>query len=335
MAQPLICKGLTKTYDGRNVVSDVSLTLPPGQIVVLLGPSGAGKTTLLRLLAGMERPDHGNIQNGDTVLADASRNVPIEKRRIGLIFQDFALFPHLNVTRNITFGLRHLKPENRRDIAEEWLRKLSLQHRREAFPHELSGGEQQRVAIARALAPSPIAILLDEAFSGLDPALRDQTREAVLTVIRETQTPALLVSHDPAEALAHGDMIAVMSDGKLQQVATPETIYQAPANITVARALGPIQSVLTESLPDAWREMYPGAKTIHMRPEAIKLDPASSVALKVQAVRQHGGHLQAVLQLERETITALFPADVTPVSGQTVAVTLNPASVFAFPAPQS
>ncbi|OZB13922.1 MAG: hypothetical protein B7X53_15040, partial [Hyphomonas sp. 34-62-18] len=178
MNAPLSAHGVTRRYGDRAVVDGVSLSLPPGQITALLGGSGAGKSTLLRLLSGLEGVDEGEIRLGEEVLSAHGRTVPAEKRRIGLIFQDFALFPHLTAARNVAFGLKHLPKAEAIARAQAWLARLGLEPRANAYPHELSGGEQQRVAIARALAPEPAAILMDEPFSGLDPSLRDSVRDA-------------------------------------------------------------------------------------------------------------------------------------------------------------
>ena len=190
-------------------VSEASLTLDPGKVTALLGGSGAGKSTLLRLFAGLEPVDAGEIRLSETVLSSTNKTVPAEKRRIGLVFQDFALFPHMTALQNVRFGLKRLPRPERTPVAENWLNRLGLQARINAYPHELSGGEQQRVAIARALAPKPIAILLDEPFSGLDPALREGVREIALSAVREAGIPALLVTHDANEAMAYADYLAV------------------------------------------------------------------------------------------------------------------------------
>ncbi len=333
--QTLTCDGLTKHYHDRAVVNDVSLTLSPGKINVLLGASGAGKTTLLRLIAGMERPDSGQIFSGEDVLSSQARHVPIEKRKIGLIFQDFALFPHLNVQRNVMFGLQHLPREDRRHIADQWLEKMSLSHRREAFPHHLSGGEQQRVAIARALAPAPIAILLDEAFSGLDPALRQQTRDAVLTLIRETKTPALLVSHDPFEALAHGDEVAVMSDGRILQAGTPDTLYRQPNSLLVARALGAVQKVDTSAFPPEWQADLGKAGAVYLRPDAFKVDNERGAAVDILSMRPIGAETRIRIGFGGEELDVDIPRRDAPQSGDTLKLTIDSDCVFSFASPQS
>ena len=326
----LVASDLLKTYFGAPVVSGACLSLHPGEVTALVGRSGAGKTTLLRLLAGMERPDSGIIKSGDQILSDGTVFQPTEHRRIGLIFQDFALFPHMNVIKNITFGLGHLPKEKQTIVALEWLEKLGLQLRGPAYPHQLSGGEQQRVAIARALAPSPVAILMDEPFSGLDPVLREQARSAALSTIRASGTPALMVTHDADEAMAHADQVAVMSQGRILQTGTPEYVYTHPNSLTVAQALGQIYSINKEQLPTAWQSTLPDAKILYIRPEAIQIDPSSNVSLKVEHVRRHGAVTIITLLSGDSQLDAAVITQNPPLPGETIPVQINPASVFTF-----
>ncbi len=335
MRPSLICSKVSKTYADKAIVSEASLSLEPGEITALVGRSGAGKTTLLRLLAGMERPDAGIIKSGSKILSSTSKHIPPEQRRIGLIFQDFALFPHLNVTRNITFGLSHLDAQERATIAETWLEQLALTSRRAAFPHQLSGGEQQRVAIARALAPTPVAILMDEPFSGLDPVLRDQAREVALSAIRNTQTPALMVTHDAAEALEHADNIAIMSHGRILQAGPCEHVYNNPSCLIAAKALGPLQAVETANLPAEWRSILPSAQTLHFRSEALQIDPASDVHLQVTSIRRTGTLTKLTLIHQGQSINAAVVLHRKLSVGDSIPISLNRENVFAFPSPQS
>ena len=245
---PLRAIGVSRAYDGTVVVDEASLTLQPGKITALLGQSGAGKSTLLRLFAGLEPVDAGEIRLGDTVLSSTSLQVPAESRSIGLIFQDFALFPHLNALDNVGFGLRGMNREARRKRAGEWLDRLGLSHRARAYPHQLSGGEQQRVSIARALAAKPVAILMDEPFSGLDVTLKSEVREIALAAVAEAGIPALLVSHDASEAMRDADRIAVMRKGVILQEDTPEELYLHPASLPVARCTA-VGSRIATSVP--------------------------------------------------------------------------------------
>lgn len=276
----LIAENVTRAFGPHKAVDAAGLTLNPGEITALIGSSGSGKTTLLRLLAGMERPDAGRILSGTQELSGASQFVPIEKRRIGLVFQDFALFPHLNVLDNVMFGLRDLPKPDRAATAKSWIEKLGLGHRLEAFPHHLSGGEQQRTAIARALAPKPVAILLDEPFSGLDPAMRDQVRDAALDAVRDANIPALLVTHDANEALVHADTIAVIDSGRILQTGAPEILYRQPVSLNAARALGPVHKIETAALPKAWTSrLNAKSDTLWYRPEALSVQPGNAFSV--------------------------------------------------------
>ena len=211
-------KNLTKLYDDVCAVEDVTLKVKPSEFLTILGPSGCGKTTTLRLLAGFESPTEGSIQIGGNVVADDRHFVPAEHRNIGMVFQDYALFPHVNVADNVGFGLRGRNKDNERQV-KQMLSMVGLSEYANRMPHELSGGQQQRVALARALAPNPDILLLDEPFSNLDTALRAQVRADVRKVLRETETTAIFVTHDQEEALSLSDEVAVIFDGRLVQVA--------------------------------------------------------------------------------------------------------------------
>lgn len=329
MSRALIAENLTKRFAGRAVVDGVSLELQPGTVTALVGGSGAGKTTLLRLFAGMERPDQGIIRVGEDVLSSAKRVAAPEDRGIGLIFQDFALFPNMTVTKNITFGLHKLPRVEREERAKTWLSRLNLEHRSDAFPHQLSGGEQQRVAIARALAPKPVAVLMDEPFSGLDPSLRRQARDAAMSALNEAGTPTLLVTHDAEEAFGLADRIAVMQAGRVLQCDTPEAIYERPVSMDVAAALGPLQQVASAALPEPWRDGVSGDR-VWLRPEAVVLDPNSQVEAQVVGARMAGPHYDVELVLGEVTLRAKLPAQVKAQIGDTLRVSLNHARVHCF-----
>ncbi len=334
--QSLTAKGLWRKFDERAVIKGIDLTLTPGEVTALIGPSGAGKTTLLRLLAGMERPDSGEVSSGDVTLSSTSKFVPIEKRNIGLVFQDFALFPHLNVLQNVMFGLRHLPKPERVAHAEGWITKLGLTKRRDAYPHHLSGGEQQRTAIARALAPEPVAILLDEPFSGLDPAMRDRVREAALSAIRAAGIPALLVTHDANEALVHADRIAVMGEGHILQTGTPEEVYGAPISFEGAAALGPIHSIPFETFQSLWKNITPPhAQILHYRPEAIQIDPLSAVKAKVEATRLAGPVTELVLSVEGQNLFAACQPGHHAELGAEIGISIRPDLIFSFQTTQT
>jgi iron(III) transport system ATP-binding protein len=221
--------GIGHVYDGVTVLDDVSLELAAGEVTCLLGPSGCGKSTLLRIAAGVERQDRGTVAMGGAVVSDGRRHVPPERRGIGLMFQDFALFPHLSVAQNVAFGL--IGPQTARaERARRLLDRVGLARHAEKFPHQLSGGEQQRAALARALAPRPPILLMDEPFSGLDDRLRDGIRDETLAILREEATSVLLVTHEPGEAMRAADSIALMRAGRIVQQGAPYNIYNNPVD---------------------------------------------------------------------------------------------------------
>jgi iron(III) transport system ATP-binding protein len=232
--------GVSKYFGATRAVEGVSLELRGGELVAVLGPSGCGKTTLLRLIAGFERPDAGVVRVGDAEMAGPDRFVAPERRRIGMVFQDYALFPHLDVRANVAFGLTRRAREERVALTRRTLELVGLQHKADRYPHELSGGERQRVALARALAPEPAVVLLDEPFSNLDATLRSDLRREVELILRDAEATALLVTHDQEEALSLADRLAVMRDGSLVQVGAPEDVYARPAGRWAAQFVGEV-----------------------------------------------------------------------------------------------
>jgi iron(III) transport system ATP-binding protein len=224
--------GVEKAFGATRAVDGAGLTVGPGELVALLGPSGSGKTTLLRVIAGFERPDAGHVAVGGRPVAGNGAWVEPEHRRIGMVFQDGALFPHLTVAGNVGFGA------SGRSRVDECLGLVGLSDRAGSYPHELSGGERQRVALARALAADPEVVLLDEPFASLDAGLREALREEVAEILRRAGTSALLVTHDQAEALSLAGTVAVMRDGRVEQVGTPEEIYERPSSRWLAEFLG-------------------------------------------------------------------------------------------------
>ncbi|MEL6324434.1 MAG: ABC transporter ATP-binding protein, partial [Pseudomonadota bacterium] len=332
---PLTLSGLVRTYGGTDVVSDVSLVLAPGQVTALLGPSGAGKSTLLRLLAGLERPDAGTLRSGDTILSSPDTMVPAEKRRIGLIFQDFALFPHLTALENVKFGLTNRRSNEASQTASDWLDRVGLSKRAHAYPHELSGGEQQRVAIARALAPDPVAILMDEPFSGLDPALRDDVRGLALRQIRETNIPALLVTHDADEAMLFADQIAVMRAGKIRQTGTPDEVYRRPNDAETAAALGAFNLIRGQvdaggHVSTPFGDLTPPQPVIGpsvslgVRPEGIQLSTTSSAKATIKSVRRQGPLWRLIIASGGVEATIVLSTQTGVTIGDTVGVALDP-----------
>lgn len=219
-------------------VNDISFTMQNGEILALVGPSGCGKTTTLRLIAGLERPDHGEIWINGREAATPTAFVPPERRGVGMVFQDHALFPHLTVFDNIAFGLRGRKAAEIQQTVDEMLCLVGLEPLARRFPHALSGGERQRVALARALAPQPVLVLMDEPFSSLDTDLRLEMREQVRDLLKAMHATVVFVTHDQEEALYMGDRLAVFLKGKLEQVGTPEQIFQESATRFVAEFMG-------------------------------------------------------------------------------------------------
>ncbi len=237
----LACREVSKSFGPVVALSEFSVQLPQGRILALLGPSGCGKTTALRLIAGFDDPDNGSVTIASRTVYDKRTNTPPEKRRVGMVFQEGALFPHLTVEQNIAFGLS--RDDQRSDRVAEVVRMTGLEGLTHRMPYELSGGQQQRVALARALAPRPELLLLDEPFSNLDPALREQVRRDVMNILRDSDITAIFVTHDQEEAMYVGDSIAVMNRGRIEQQGTPEEIFHRPRTRFVAEFIGMVDFV--------------------------------------------------------------------------------------------
>ncbi len=274
--------GVRQRYGDHEVVRGVDLQIPSGELHVLLGASGSGKTTLLRVAAGLERVFGGEVRIGARVVDAAGTFVPPEARGVGFVFQDYALFPHMRVAENVAFGLGGSKAE-RRAQALELLEDVGLSEKADAWPHTLSGGQQQRVALARALAVEPALMLLDEPFSGLDAALRGEVRRHTRALLARRGVTALMVTHDPEEAIALGQRISVLREGRLEQSGTPDELYHHPATAEVARFLGP--TLRFDSEADGTRAPTPlgpvptslrGPVVVLVRREASSLHPASA-----------------------------------------------------------
>ena len=269
-------RSITKSYGLESVLSDFNLDVWNGSIVGILGMSGSGKTTALRLIAGFEKPDSGIIEMRNEIISNEDTFLPPEQRNVGMVFQDYALFPHLNVEKNISFGLSALEIKSGR--LEEVISMCNLEKYRKKFPQELSGGQQQRVALARALAPNPEVILLDEPFTSLDAHMARDLREEVVTLLKQTETTAIIVTHDQEEALSVCDVVSVLENGKVIQSATPQEIYLNPVSQTVANSVGDpnilkgfsINGRVETSL-GSFVSAYNGALDVSIRPECIEL----------------------------------------------------------------
>ncbi|BBX16417.1 ABC transporter ATP-binding protein [Mycolicibacterium duvalii] len=315
-AASVVAHGLRKAYADRDVLAGVDLEVPAGTITAVLGPSGCGKTTLLRILAGFEEPDAGTVQIGGQLVAGGASTVPVHRRRVGLMPQEGALFPHLSVGENIAFGISGSPREEVRRRVEHWLSVVGLQGRAGARPHQLSGGQQQRVALARALAAQPRVLLLDEPFAALDAGLRVRVREDIAAILRDTGTTALLVTHDQSEALSLADSVALLIDGTIAQHGTPTDLYDRPTTLTIARFVGATieipgtaenQRVHTALGPLRARlPLADGAALAVLRPEQLRLghDPAAAPAT-VTASRFYGAETVLDARLSDGTPIAL------------------------------
>ena len=294
----LRCIRVSKRFGAVRAVEDASVDVSPGSILALLGPSGCGKTTTLRLIAGLETPDAGSIEIGGVVVHGPNGSIAPERRRVGVVFQEFALFPHLDVRRNVGFGLsRRARRDGRID---QVLRLVGLDRLGYRMPDELSGGQQQRVALARALAPDPQLTLLDEPFSNLDAALRVPLREQLRDVLRRAGATAVIVTHDQEEALSLADVVGVMMEGRLVQIATPEEIYRRPATRAVAEFIGDRNFVTAQGIGRAVvselgmvtiPDPMVGTVDLLVRPEALRVtrDPVGQATVRPPLLRPRSG----------------------------------------------
>ena len=352
----LKARGLTRRVGGRAIVSGLSLSVEAGQVTCLLGPSGCGKSSTLRMLAGVDAQDEGEIRIDGALVAGPGVFVPPEARGVGLMFQDFALFPHLTVARNVAFGLRGPRAE-RRARAMDLLERVHMAHHAEAYPHQLSGGEQQRVALMRALAPRPRVMLMDEPFSGLDNRLRDGIRDETLDLLKAEGTAVVLVTHEPEEAMRMADEIVLMRDGRVVQTGAPYNLYHAPAdaaaaaffsdvNVIRGRSKGaltetPFGAFLTPGHPD-------GAEVeIVFRPQHVAIDfdrggrgpnptpmqgtPARGV---VRRARFMGSEslVEFAMDHDGSVLSAVVPAVFLPKPGRPLWLSIRRDRCFVFPA---
>ncbi len=318
MSAPVIrCSQLTKRFDSVLAVDSVDLEIWPGEVIAILGTSGCGKTTLLRLLAGLEAPSSGSVEIQDEVVSTAHYITPPEERGIGMVVQEYALFPHMTAAANVAFGLKGFDRDSRGARVDEVLDLVRLGDLGSRYPYELSGGQQQRVALARTLAPNPVTVLLDEPFSNLDSSMRQSLRQEVEAILRSQRTAAVLVTHDREEAFAIADRVGVMIHGQLLQIDTPDRVYHFPASPEVAALTGPCDFVDGRARGDGGVETELGglgcklpsgrlsqgeAATVLIRPDDLELIPDRDGQGTVVAREFRGDQVVLSVRLDSGTL---------------------------------
>ncbi|WBU62714.1 ABC transporter ATP-binding protein [Paracoccus aerodenitrificans] len=340
----LSLEGIGCRFGDRQVLADISMEAPAGRITCLLGESGCGKSTLLRVIAGIEHPSAGHILMDGSEIAGPARFVEPEQRNIGFMFQDYALFPHLSIRDNLAFGLRGIPAEQRQQRIDEVIAKIGIAHLEGRFPYSLSGGEQQRVALARALAPRPAVLLMDEPFSNLDQGLREYVRRETLATLRELGITAIIVTHDPQEALAMGEHIVLMKQGRIEQQGSPFDIYDRPVSVYAAEFMGPCNR-----LPGIWTGRgietpigyFPASLDLDegdlalacIRPQALTIEPGSEgIAARVVSKTFMGESEQIELSVHplADTLRMHSHQRVKMAVGEKVRLRLNGAQIHVF-----
>ncbi|WP_034389091.1 ABC transporter ATP-binding protein [Hellea balneolensis] len=342
----LVFENIYHSYNGTPALTDISLKADAGEIICLLGQSGCGKTTLLNLAAGILPLQSGEIRLGDDLLAAPSIHLPPEKRPVGLVFQDGALFPHLTVSDNISFGIK--QKSLRQTTVSELLDQIGLAGFEDRYPHTLSGGQQQRVAVARALAAKPAVLLMDEPFANIDIMLRRSLREETRRMLKNRNCITVLVTHDPEEAIETSDKIAIMEKGRIIQYGTAEDIYNAPASLTAALLTGDgiilkamYQDSLLKSAFGTWAQsclknkltQIVGKVNILIRPETISLSDKGGDSLITDIRRTGRNQLITVQSPQTESLTLEISAASNWNIGQSVSLKPEEASLFCFSSP--
>lgn len=340
----LTFEGITQSYGDMRAVNDVSLTVEPGELVCLLGHSGCGKTTLLRIAAGVEQPSAGRVLMDGFEVSGPKAYVEPERRGIGLMFQDYALFPHMSVLQNVMFGLRDLSSSEAGIAARRALSRVGLEHYAEEFPHTLSGGEQQRVALARSIAPRPGVLLMDEPFSNLDRRMRDAIRDETVAILRETGATTIVVTHDPEEAMRIADRIVLMRSGSVIQVGTSEEIYKRPANLFAARFFcdfNEVRGVVANGLASCPVGVFPapdlpdGPAIVCVRPQGLRLKPPGFCLPGRVVSRRFLGEVDMIhidVQGVDRPLQARIHNPVIVKEGQDVGIEIEPKDVLVFAA---
>jgi iron(III) transport system ATP-binding protein len=340
---------VTKSYPAQPLpaVDRLSLELQKGEILALLGPSGCGKTTTLRLIAGFERPDAGVVEIAGKIVADGRLSVPPERRGVGVVFQEYTLFPHLTVDENVLFGLRHLAVQERLRRRREMLDMVGLGSFAQRYPHELSGGQQQRVALARALAPRPAVLLLDEPFSNLDAHLRGQMLQEVHLILRQLETTAVFVTHDHQEAFMVADRVGVLNGGHLEQLSCPEEVYRRPGTRFVARFVGQANfltgrvvrsAIMTDigPFPKPFGLAEGATVELMIRPHHLELRSDATGSAVVVSRRFRGADTLVVVQLPSGvTLDSYQPSTCRFPIGERVTVGAKPCHCVVFSATES
>jgi iron(III) transport system ATP-binding protein len=336
--------GVTQRFGAVTALDNVSLSVAPGEIVALLGHSGCGKTTLLRLAAGVERPSSGRVLLEGRDVSSPGSFVEPEARGVGLVFQDYALFPHLSVRENVRFGLRGYGNAEADATALRAIARVGLADLAEAYPHMLSGGEQQRVALARAVAPRPGVLLMDEPFSNLDRRLRDVVRDETMALLQEIGATSIIVTHDPEDAMRVADRIVLMQQGRIVQIGTAEELYRRPASLFAARFfcdLTEIETVVRDGEVDTPLGRFPapdlpdGAVVLAIRPQAIRLVPKGFCLPARVVTRRFLGevdHIELAVGGLDKPLMARFPTRRdSVVEGEDVGIDITMDEVLVFP----